>query len=294
MILISVMCLPLNQGRLARAPRGAQGNVLVKLDKLRADKVVPSREQFASQIEALEQLAVAPLPANADVVIGALLFEASLLGRQLGDTDGAVRCYDRLLALADLDAYSRSHALIEKATLLGRAHRVAELESLVNAYAAATDHDAELHKHLAAILRRSRLMPGATFPAATGTDLAGKPFATPIPGVRAAVVAFVRARDAHDLDELRVIEAAVAKTADVRRLVVSVDLDPKAVVKAYQGRDAAGVVWQQGDTSLSALCGVLETPAFFVLDAAGKIITEADQGATVVAALTRPATGGRG
>src|SRR5262245_5972726 len=70
-----------------------QGAVLVKLQKLRDEKVEPTKAHFKDELAQLEDLARAAHPAEPETELAILLFEANLLGDQLRAVDDAIACY---------------------------------------------------------------------------------------------------------------------------------------------------------------------------------------------------------
>lgn len=271
-----------------------KGTVLVKLQRLRSENVKPTKVHFKDELAKLDELARAAHGTDPDVEVAVLLFEGNLLGDQLKELSAAVACYDRVLGLSGLEPYARSHALIEKASLLRLDHRLPELQAMVKEYLAAPDHDAALGKHLEAIVRRGELVRGTEFPAFSGSDLAGKPFAIPVRDHGPSILAFVRLKDGRDLAEVSALDALLEKTPGLPVLVASIDLDstsPAAALKDHPTR--CTVTWQGGpaDGTLANRCGIQETPLLFVLDAEGKILGEVGAAADVPALLAKARRG---
>jgi hypothetical protein len=276
-----------------------RGTVMLKLDKLRSAKQTPTRQQFQEELKSLDALVASALKNDPDTYTATLLFEASLLGSHLGDPDAALKCYDLVLARKDLDFHLRGHTLIEKAALLRRERRLAALEAMVKEYAATADANDGLSAHLEGILRRARLAVGTSFPALETADLDGKPASIPSKTHRPQVVAFFRlrgtleskGRSPEDLEQATQLAAAVKKEAGSAELVVvSVDLDRTALIEVLRRADTTyPVVWQDptDDKSLGAVCGIQETPAIFLLNGDGKILSDHASAADALAAVKR-------
>jgi hypothetical protein len=275
-----------------------RGTVMLKLDKLRSAKQTPTRQQFQEELKSLDALVASSLKSDPDTYTATLLFEANLLGSHLGDPDAALKCYDLVLARKDLDFHLRGHTLIEKATLLRRERRLAALETMVKDYAATADANEGLSTHLEGILRRARLAAGTTFPALETADLDGKPASIPSKTHRPQVVGFFRlrgtleskGRSPEDLEQAAQLAAAVKDAGSAELVVVSVDLDRAALIEVLRRADTTyPVVWQDptDDKSLGARCGIQETPAIFLLNGDGKILSDHASAADAIAAVKR-------
>jgi hypothetical protein len=155
-----------------------------------------------------------------------------------------------------------------------------------------------LSAHLEGILRRARLIAGAPFPSLETTDLDGKPVSVPSKSRRPQVVAFFRLRGTlepkgkapEDLEQAAQLAAAVKEAGSVDLVVVSVDLDRKALVEVARRAEVPyPIAWQEptDPKSLGALCGVQETPAIFLVDGDGKILSDHATAADATAAVKR-------